>query len=143
MFRAIGCLLALILLFASPVAAKPAGSPLCFRDGVYDALWVLDTIQVGQRHWSIAGHVDYGIGYFVSVTGSGYTTASGRAGASIHTDIYGASVYANLNFNSEAIWWPNANIHFFIYFTVYEEGETWGTVNGTYTYGPITKVPCP
>ena len=143
MIRAVVCLLALILLFAGPAAAKPAENPLCFRDGVYNALWVLETIQVGARHWSIAGHVDYNIGYLVSVTGSGYTTATGRAGASIHTDIHGASVFANINFNSETILWPNANIHFFVYFPVYDPGEVWGEVFGTYVNGPITKVTCP
>jgi hypothetical protein len=33
-------------------------------------------LLVGARHWSIAGHVDYNIEDFVSVTGAGYTTST-------------------------------------------------------------------
>lgn len=136
-------LVSLFLVGTGTAVAKPA-TPLCFRDGYWQALWVLDAIQVGQRHWTVAGDVDWGAGHYV-VTGAGYTGPGGSpSGMTVYTRIQGSGVWATINFNSESIPWPNANLHAYVKTAVENEELDLYYVTEWYVNGvAIARAACP
>lgn len=137
-----------LLLTVSTIAqARPVGSPLCFVDAAYGATWKLETQDVGgSQHWLVVGQLQRpGLTYPQAVYGSGVTRANGSAGMTVKTYLGGASATVNINLNSAAVWWPNANAHFYLYYPgdEFHEGEGYGVYFAYLPNVALTKVACP